>query len=145
MDSYKILLQRAIVRSALRRFVKGWRAAYQDRYAPWFNRCTDCEKPLTSPLHRWRQCQTCTWRREQDAAGYCWRCLEEGMTSVLVKHVCSRCECPFEKYAHCECPTTEDEYYSEEEYISCSQCGSNCAGCDYEKYRLCSRRCMVWS
>jgi hypothetical protein len=141
-DLLHTTINRAIVRRALRNFVKAWRAAYYDTKEPWHNRCTDCEKPLTSPIHRWRQCSQCTWRRECERDGYCWRCKEEGLTSILVKHICRCCECPFERYKSCECPPEEDDY-QQEEYISCRMCGGNCEGGDYESWRLCSRRCLV--
>jgi hypothetical protein len=44
--------------------------------------------------------------------------------------------CHFCDYAEKDC------ICSEEEYISCSECGSDCKGSDWESYRFCSRRCM---
>jgi hypothetical protein len=140
--SYKLVLQRAIVRRALRSFVKGWKKAYYDRKEQWFNRCTDCEKPLTSPLHRWRQCQHCTWRRECDDNGTCWRCQEEGITTSLTHHKCPSCDCPFNTNAVCLCP--EPDYMSEEEeFIPCGRCGRDCQGGDYETLHVCSRSCLL--
>lgn len=39
----------------------------------------------------------------------------------------------------------EEEHYREyeEEFIPCHRCGSDCSGGDYERWRLCSRYCMV--
>lgn len=47
-----------------------------------------------------------------------------------------------ESWCH-SCDYDEKECISsEEEYISCSECGSDCRGSDWESYRFCSRRCM---
>ena len=136
------IYKKSIVRRALRGFVKAWRNAYQSKAEPWHNRCIDCEKPLTSPRHKWRRCCHCSWRAECDDAGDCWRCLEEGLTTSLVHHACPSCDCPFNKSAPCLCP--EPEYPSEEdEYNPCSHCGRDCEGGDYERWRLCSRRCLT--
>lgn len=144
MDSHcKEVYQRSVVRRFLKQFVRSWRQAYYDSKESWHNCCIDCEKPLTSPRHKWRRCCRCSWRYECEDAGDCWRCLEEGLTPTLTHHACPKCDCPFNTNAMCLCPepeyTSEDEY----EYVRCSQCGRDCEGGDYEKWRICSRRCLT--
>ena len=142
MDSHwKSVYQKSVVRRFLRGFIRSWRLAYHDRRESWHNRCIDCEKPLTSPRHKWRRCCLCSWRRECEDGGECWRCLEEGLTISLTQHACPSCDCPFNKFAVCVCP--EPEYQSEEEIIPCSRCGRNCEGGDYASWAICSRRCQL--
>jgi hypothetical protein len=38
-----------------------------------------------------------------------------------------------------------DDDYDNYEYIPCRMCGANCWGDDWERWRFCSRRCMVYS
>ena len=37
----------------------------------------------------------------------------------------------------------DEESYTYEETIPCRVCGSDCVGCDYEKWAFCTRSCMV--
>ena len=83
--------------------------------------CYSCGYPMT--LSYYKGCHIpCSWcQRCADGKGNVWRgCID-----------CRDWSCP----GDCQ---REDE-----PYISCCVCGGDCFGGDYEKWRFCTRRCMV--
>jgi hypothetical protein len=90
----------------------------------------------------------------------CYLCGYPMTVSGVLNAPCSWCQArsPFQGEGRCDlciglcnCPPTELPPCREcghvvclcEPYIPCRVCGANCYGDDYEKWRFCSRRCMV--
>ncbi len=64
---------------------------------------------------------------------------------------CSWCaeDAAYAAWINDDVPSSDEEVKSEpypsdeERYIPCCMCGANCADDDFEKWRICSRRCLV--
>lgn len=94
--------------------------------------CTGCGYPMTITP------QEPKWR----AGFYSYQCAWCRYPPEFDKH--DRADlgpCPCEDCSGGGKEEKEEEY--DEPYIPCCMCGANCYGWDYEKWRFCSRRCMV--